>query len=99
MRKDEDLSSEAGDDPTKDKAQNAKKLSLPGRADGCQGRQYAGSYGCGEIGPGQRNVKDVAEHGRDGSAENVAQMLRIGEGVGDEDAHRVRRILKWFECG
>ena len=48
--------------------------------------------------PIQRDIKDVAEHGRDGSAENVAQMLRIGKSIGDEDANLVRRIFKRFKC-
>ena len=43
------------------------------------------SDGGGEVGPVERYVKDVAEHGRRCSSQDVAQMLGIGEGIGNED--------------
>src|ERR1700733_3587 len=91
------LGSNSGNDAAKEEAGNAQDLLLARGSDGGEGRKDAGGERGGEVAPVQRHIKHVAEHGRQRSAKNIAEVLGIGEGVEDEDAAGSRRVLEWLE--
>ena len=71
-REDKDLRSQACDYTSQDKACDAKQLFLSGRTDGGKGGEHAGGDRCGEVGPVERNIQNVAKHRGHSSAKNVA---------------------------